>query len=162
MELSLPIKLFVLLLLINGSPVVARALLGPRLAAALDSGHLHTDGRPLLGSSKTWAGLATAIVVGGLGSLVLGLGLAEGLLIGLLSMLGDSASSFVKRRRGLAPGAMALGLDQLPEAVLPMLACIPLLGLGLVEAIAVSLAFMLANLLISRLLVRLGFADHPH
>jgi CDP-2,3-bis-(O-geranylgeranyl)-sn-glycerol synthase len=156
------LKLLAMLLLANGSPVVARALLGHRLATPLDGGVLWTDGRPLLGRSKTWTGVTVAVTSTTLAALLLGLPPAVGALIGAGSMLGDALTSFVKRRRGLEPGARALGLDQIPEALVAMLACRAMLDIDWVLVVVLPLAFMLADLLISRTLYRLGVRHHPH
>lgn len=115
-----------------------------------------------MGRSKTWIGAGTAVLTGAMFAPLLGLDAQIGLLIGILAMIGDAGSSFVKRRRGLSSGQMALGLDQLPEALLPLLACIPLLDLDLGTAVITAIAFMIANLAISRLLFLIGIEDHPH
>ncbi len=162
MDIVIAAQLLALLLVVNGSPVVARAALGSRLAMPIDGGHRHNDGRPLLGPSKTWTGAVTAILTGAVFAPLLGLDSAIGLLIGLLAMIGDAGSSFVKRRRGLPSGEMALGLDQLPEALLPLLVCIPVLNLDLGTAVITAIAFMFANLTISKLLFLIGIEDHPH
>jgi CDP-2,3-bis-(O-geranylgeranyl)-sn-glycerol synthase len=57
---------------------------------------------------------------------------------------------------------MALGIDQVPESLLPMLVCKPLLGLGWWQVLGLTLAFTIANPLISQLFYRLGVRHHPH
>ena len=158
----LTLKLLTILLLANGSPVVVRALLGERLQTPLDGGLRLADGHRLLGPAKTLIGALTAIAVSTVLAPILGFSWQLGLLIGGLTMLGDAASSFVKRRRGIAPGEMAPGLDHIPESLLPILACSPLLGLGWAELLLIPVAFTVANLTISRLLYRLGIRHHPH
>ena len=140
------IMLLLMLLIANGSPLAARALLGERLKDPIDAGLL-LGGRPLFGPSKTWLGLVTAISATALFAPVLGLDWWIGALIGSLAMLGDLVSSFVKRRRGHLSGARAIGLDHLPESLLPLLACIPLLGITLWQVILISLAYVLVNTL---------------
>ena len=54
-------------------------------------------------------------------ALILGLPWDTGLLIAAGAMAGDLLSSFVKRRFGVAPHGSVLGLDQIPEALLPLL-----------------------------------------
>ena len=156
------LKLLVLLLLANGAPVVARALLGRRLQAPLDGGRRWSDGRPVLGPSKTLIGVIVSVSVTTLAAPLLGLPLLAGALIGAGSMLGDAGSSFVKRRLGLPSGARAIGLDQVPEALLAMLACRPLLDLDWTLVVLLPLAFTIADLAISRLLYHLGIDQHPH
>jgi CDP-2,3-bis-(O-geranylgeranyl)-sn-glycerol synthase len=154
--------LLALLLVANGSPVVLRMLLDGRWRQPLDGGRRLADGQPVFGPSKTWGGLVVALVSTTLCAVPVGLGLRVGVLIGLFAMLGDLLSSFVKRRLRLVSGAMALGLDQIPESLLPLLVCKPLLGLSWAQVLGVTFAFVAADLLISRLMYRLGLGDHPH
>ncbi len=154
-------SLLLLLVVANGAPVVVRALLGKRCAQGLDGGRVLADGQRLFGASKTIAGAAGAALSTTLAALVLGLSGWIGLLVGGFAMLGDVGSSFVKRRLGLPSGAMALGLDQIPESLLPLLVCQPLLGLSWGQVLGLTLGFMLADLLISQLTYRLGVGRHP-
>ena len=155
------ILLLLMLLIANGSPLAAQAVFGNLLAHPVDGGRL-LAGRPLFGPSKTWRGLLTAILATTLLAPVLGFAWHIGAIIGSLAMLGDLLSSFIKRRAGLASGARAIGLDHLPESLLPLLACIPLLDLALPQALGISLTFMLVDLLLSRALYAIGIGDHPH
>jgi CDP-2,3-bis-(O-geranylgeranyl)-sn-glycerol synthase len=77
-------------------------------------------------------------------------------------MVGDLSSSFIKRRLGSRPSSQAIGLDQIPEALLPMLACRAALGLGLLDIVAVVAAFFVGELVASRLLFRLHIRDEPY
>ena len=160
--MTIEVALLLLMLLANGSPVVVRAWLGDRLDWPLDGGIVLEDGRPLLGSSKTVIGAVTAITTSAVLAPWLGLPWYIGALVGLSSMVGDAASSFVKRRRGLQPGAMAIGLDQVPESLLAMLACKPLLDLGWEQIVVLTLLFTIANLGISRMTALAGLDHHPH
>lgn len=154
--------LLLLLLVANGSPILARMALRGRYDAALDGGHRLADGRPMLGPSKTWRGLAAAVLLTTLCAALFGLSWWIGVMIGVLAMAGDAVSSFVKRRLGIPSGGMAIGLDHIPESLLPLLACRPLLGLGWIDILLLSLAFMVANLVMSRVLFHLGVREHPH
>src|SRR5262245_45390103 len=62
-----------------------------------------------------------------------------------MAMTGDLISSFVKRRMGLAPSDRVTGVDQIPESVLPLLACIIFLPLTSLDVIAIGLIFFLEN-----------------
>lgn len=156
------LSLFLLLLVANGGPILARLVLRERFAAPLDGGRVLADGQRLLGASKTWRGLVSAILLGTLCAPLLGLAWQIGALVGACAMLGDALSSLVKRRLGMPSGAMAPGLDHIPESLLPLLVCRPLLGLSWTQIVLLSLAFMIANLVLSRLGYRLGLREHPH
>jgi len=157
-------ELFVLLLLLvaNSAPVLFRLALGERWMRPLDGGRIFIDGKPLFGPSKTLTGLLAAILASTLLALLLGLGWRVGLLIGGFAMLGDLFSSFVKRRMGLHSSAMALLLDQVPESLFPLVACAPLLELSWTQVLLLTLAFLISELLLSRLAFHLGIRQRPY
>lgn len=156
------VQAVVLLGIANGTPVLGGWLLGPRGAWPIDGGRKLADGRPLLGSSKTWRGLALAIAATAAVALPLGPGPAAGAAIGAGAMLGDLGSSFMKRRLGLASGSRAPVLDQVPEALLPLLLAHRMLDLGLAEVAAATLLFVLVDVGLSPLLFRLGIRARPY
>lgn len=156
------LKLLLLLVVANSAPVLARDLLGDSFARPLDGGRLWRDGRPLFGRSKTVRGLAAAAAASATAAALTGLGFWFGLWFGLLAMLGDLGSSFIKRRLGLAPGDRASVLDQLPEALLPVAVAVPLLDVGVAEAVLVVMLFALLVIGLSPLLYRLGLRRRPH
>ncbi|MFO1058717.1 MAG: CDP-archaeol synthase [Dongiaceae bacterium] len=156
------LEILLLLTLANGTPVIAARLLGSRFAWPLDGGLVLPDGRPLLGRSKTLRGLVLALAATAAGAALLGLGWRLGLAVGALAMAGDLLSSFVKRRLGLASSSQALGLDQVPESLLPLLACRVLLGLGWLDVAVLVGVFLVGELLVSRLLYRLHIRDRPY
>lgn len=158
----LELELFVMLILANGSPVVASAWLRHRFDRPIDGGRVWRDGRPLLGASKTWRGLLAGCLATGLFSLLAGLGWLFGVVFGLIALAGDMLSSFVKRRLGLASSARATGLDQIPESLLPMLFAVLWLSLELIPALAAALLFVVVNMTASPLLFRLGIRKRPH
>jgi CDP-diglyceride synthetase len=121
---SVPIlQLLVLLTLANGTPVMAKNILGNRFSYPLDGNLRFVDGRPLFGHSKTIRGVVLAVLVTAAGAPVVGLEWDIGVLIGGLAMAGDLASSFLKRRLDMPLSSRASGLDQLPESLFPLLAC---------------------------------------
>ncbi|KAA1175765.1 CDP-archaeol synthase [Marinobacter salinexigens] len=158
----IPFELFVMLVLANGAPVVVAKVLKNRWAAPVDGGRLWADGRPVLGRSKTWRGLIAGIITCALFSLVTGLGLIFGALFGLLALLGDIVSSFVKRRLGLLSSGRAVGLDQIPEALLPMILAMFWLPLSVLDGLLIVALFTLSNIYFSPILYRLGIRRHPH
>jgi len=156
------LQLLILLTLANGAPVVAKKLFGARFARPLDGGLLFFDGRPWFGASKTLRGLALAILATVAGAPLIGLDWRIGLLVGVLAMAGDLASSFLKRRLGRPPSSRASGLDQIPESLLPLLACRDLLALSAADIAATVALFFFGEILLSRLLYRLHLRDQPY
>ncbi|GGE53386.1 hypothetical protein GCM10011533_02270 [Streptosporangium jomthongense] len=156
------LELFVMLVLANGAPVVAAKVFRQRWSAPVDAGLNWFDGRPLLGKSKTWRGIASGTLSCALFALATGPGFVFGLLFGLLALAGDLVSSFIKRRLGLNPSARMSWLDQVPESALPALLAV---GWGLIggwAALVIVVVFTLANMWISPLLYRLGIRRQPH
>lgn len=125
---------------------VSRAL-GHRLATRLDFGFVLPDGEPLLGSHKTWRGLAAGTLACAVVAPLVGLGFATGAAFGAAALLGDAVSSAVKRRLALRPGAEVLGLDQLPEALLPLVLLARPLDIGTLEVIVVAIVFTTLDVL---------------
>ena len=93
---------------------------------------------------------------------LVGLGWVIGALVGAMAMAGDLMSSFLKRRMRLAPSSMAIGIDQVPESLLPLLACVPLRALSTIDVAAVVLAFLIVELALSQLLFRLHVRERPY
>ena len=144
------LKLLFLIVLANLAPVMGHRLLQDRFAHPLDCGWRFVDGRPLLGPSKTWRGYLFAIPVTIIGAWVVGLDLHTGLVFSLAALLGDSVTSFIKRRIGRVSGARAFGLDQVLESLLPLLLVWPRFELALWGIVGVVVAFLLLNLLFWR------------
>lgn len=156
------LELYIMLVLANGTPVVAARILKHHWSAPVDGGRLWFDGRPLFGGSKTWRGVVSGALACALFSLATGLGMLFGLLFGVLGLAGDLLSSFIKRRLGLASSARAMGLDQVPEALLPMLLALCWLPVSPWVVVAVVVLFTFSNILASPLLYRLGIRRQPH
>jgi len=120
------------------------------------------DGHPLLGRSKTWRGVAAAIVFAACAAVLISLPWQAGALAGASAMAGDCLSSFVKRRFGLEPSSMTLGLDQVPESLFPAVACRAYLTLGPIDVAAIVLVFSIGGLAVSRLFFSVGLRDRPY
>jgi CDP-2,3-bis-(O-geranylgeranyl)-sn-glycerol synthase len=158
----LVLQLTILLALANGAPLVAAGLLGTRGAYPLDGGQTFRDGAPLLGASKTVRGVAAGILASTAGALLVGLPGHLGAVVGAGAMVGDALSSFIKRRLGLPPSSRATGLDQIPESLLPLLACrlmVPLTALDIAATVAI---FFFGEIILSRALYRAHLRDRPY
>ena len=151
-----------MLLASNGAPILAARLFASRVSIPVDFNRRLGDGNAIFGESKTWRGLFAALLTACILALFFGFGLTFGLVFGCQVMLGDLVSSFIKRRRGLAPSNRSMGLDQLPESLLPALYSCISMELVWWWAIVLSLVFMLLQLLISRPLFLLHVRKRPY
>jgi CDP-diglyceride synthetase len=156
------LQILILVTLANGSPVVAKRIFGGNFAHPLDGNIKFVDGWPLFGASKTVRGIVASILVTSACAPLLGLELGIGLLVAITAMAGDLLSSFLKRRLGMPPSSRAVGLDQVPESLFPLLACREALSLTAPDiAFGVAL-FFLGEVLLSRVLFRLHVRDRPY
>jgi len=162
MHILSTLQLLVLLTLANGAPVIAKKLLGRRLALPLDFGLAFLDGRSIFGSSKTIRGLVISILVTTASAPLIGLDLTIGAIAAVTAMAGDLFSSFVKRRLNVPPSSQALGLDQIPESLFPMLACREVLSLTAGDIMLGVGIFFAGELVLSRLLFRAHLRDEPY
>ncbi len=161
MNFLLDLKVLALLFVANGAPVVAKKLLGDRWQAPLDGGVTFFDRQPLLGHSKTIRGILFSVLLTTVTALLLELGWVAGLVIGVGAMSGDLISSFIKRRMKMPASSQAMGLDQLPEAIIPLIACAQLLSLTWGDVAIITAAFFIAEFVFSKLLFRLHIRDRP-
>jgi CDP-archaeol synthase len=158
----LDLQLLILLAVANTAPLLGKRVLGDRLARPLDGGLAFFDGRPLFGASKTLRGVVLAVLATAAAGALVGLGWRIGVLVGAGAMAGDLLSSFLKRRFGLKPSSQATGLDQVPESLLPLLACRAALPLTVADIAVLVALFFVGEVLFSRLFYRLGLRDRPY
>ena len=162
MNYQLPSLLILILVCANGAPIIARKLLSSRFDTPLD-GNLHFwDGERLLGSSKTIRGVVAATLTTTAIFMILDMSVVKGFLFGLSAMLGDSLSSFLKRRVRLNPGDSAPWLDQIPEALLPVLIMRTSLDLDWLQVLVTVIGFALVNMIISPITYWLHIRRKPH
>jgi CDP-2,3-bis-(O-geranylgeranyl)-sn-glycerol synthase len=152
----------VLLTVANTAPLFAKKILGPRLAYPLDGGTRFLDKRPLLGRSKTIRGVVVAILAAGGCAPIVGVEPEVGALMAAAAMAGDLFSSFVKRRLDLPPSSQALGLDQIPESLLPLLVGRQALSLSGIDILIAIVIFFAGELFFARLFYRLHLRDQPY
>ncbi|MFA7388748.1 MAG: CDP-archaeol synthase [Thiohalobacteraceae bacterium] len=162
MDYLLAVKALLLLMAANGAPILARKLLHRRFEQPIDNHRRLADGQPLFGSSKTWRGVFAALLATPVAALILSLSPWIGLLAAVFAMAGDLLSSFIKRRMHFAPSDMALGLDQVPESLLPLLVIGPLLGIGWSTVLLLTLVFLVLELALSQVLYRLNIRKRPY
>ena len=156
------LQILILLILANGSPVIAKNILGNYCSWPLDVNTMFVDGRPLFGASKTVRGILVSIVTTSACAPLLGLKLEIGLVVATTAMAGDLLSSFMKRRLGLQSSSRAVGLDQIPESLLPLLACRQALSLTTLDIIAGTAIFFVGEVVLSRVLFKLHVRDRPY
>lgn len=162
MQLFLIIQLLVLLMVANGAPLVAKKVFGNTLSTPLDLGIRFIDGHPLFGPSKTIRGIVVAFLATTLFAPLVGISWKIGALMAVTAMAGDLCSSFLKRRFRFPPSSMALGIDQIPESLFPLLACRKTLALTEIDILIGVLIFFTGELILSRLLYRLKLRDQPY
>jgi hypothetical protein len=157
--------IFLALLLLNvanGAPVIASKVLGNRFAKPLDNGLNLSDGYRLLGDSKTWRGLISAVFFTTAVAVLCGLEPLTGVLFGALTMAGDILASFIKRRLGNVESSRARGLDTVPESLLPLWLLKDSLALNLIDIVLIVGLFFLIEETISPVLYRLHIRDQPY
>ncbi|UQR60840.1 CDP-archaeol synthase [Bradyrhizobium sp. C-145] len=162
MQLVHILQLLVLMTLANGTPIVAKKIFGSRFSFPLDAGTTFFDGRPLFGPSKTIRGILISFLVTTASAPLIGLDLTIGAIVAVAAMAGDLFSSFVKRRLNSPPSSQALGLDQIPESVFPMLACRGALSLTIADVTLGVGIFFIGAVILSRFLFRVHLRDEPY
>src|ERR1700730_8765933 len=162
MQLWMITRLLFLMVLANGTPLVAKKILGNRFSRPLDSGARCLDGQPFFGVSKTIRGILLSVLVTVIGAYLVGLGGKIGALFGSVAMSGDLFSSFLKRRLRLPPSSRAIGIDQVPESLFPLLACRSALSLTVSDIAVIVVTFFISEILISRVLYKFGLRDRPY
>jgi hypothetical protein len=155
-------RLLFLLALANGAPVLAKKMFGNRFSRPLDNGARCLDGQPLFGTSKTIRGIIFSVLLTVVGAYLVGLRGKIGAVVGSVAILGDLFSSFLKRRIGLPASSRAIGLDQVPESLFPLLACCRALSLRISDIAVIVISFFICEMLISRVLYKFRLRDRPY
>jgi CDP-2,3-bis-(O-geranylgeranyl)-sn-glycerol synthase len=163
MDSILLLKLLGLIAVANTSPLITASVLGRSLAFPVDSNLTFVDGRRVFGPAKTVRGVITSLAVTTATALVLGMGAKIGFVIAAGAMVGDILSSFAKRRLGIASSGPAVGLDQIPETLLPLLLVrLLFIPLSPAQIAAVVLIFFAGEILLSRILSAINLRDRPY
>jgi len=159
-ELTRGCAALLLVIVANVAPWAAGRFFPQYWRAPLDGGATLRDGKRVLGDHKTWRGLVISTLACAVVARLLRFPLLLGAAFGALSLAADCASSFVKRRLRLRPGTEVPGVDQLPEALVPLLLLSRPLGLSFFDAMAVAVVFMLLDLAALRLRHPAAGAEH--
>ncbi len=162
MNLMLVGQVLFLLTMANAAPVIGKRILGDKMAFPIDGGLILRDGQPLFGKSKTIRGVVLALAVSTMFAPLVGLEPMSGAMVSAAAMVGDLLSSFLKRRLKIPPSGMAMGLDQIPEALLPALVARFVMPVTLLDIAAIVFVFCIAELLFSRLFFALKIRDQPY
>jgi CDP-diglyceride synthetase len=162
MHSSAILQSMALLTIANGTPLIAKKIFGRHFARPLDAGVTFFDQRSLFGSSKTLRGILLSILVTTASAPLVGVDPGVGTVAASAAMAGDLFSSFVKRRLNLPPSSQALGLDQVPESLFPLLACRDSLSLTANDIVLGVAIFFVGELIVSRLLYKAHLRDEPY
>ncbi len=159
------IRLLTLLWLVNFAPPFLAQIFESKWDWPVDRGYVCPDGRLLFGRHKTIRGVLAGIIFGGAAGLALGFPLWLGLGAGVLSMLGDLFSSFLKRRLSFTSGDAVPGLDQIPEGILPFLLIAPYYSLSagyiLLFCVVFGLGAYYGSVFLNQVLLKRPFESYP-
>lgn len=154
--------LVILILVANGAPILIRNIMGNVANYPLDAGKILGDNFPVFGNSKTWRGVFASVILTVTAAFLLGYGFIFGVIVSVLAMTGDLLSSFIKRRLKIQPSRMAPLLDQVPESLFPALYMMYVLSLAWMDVLFVVMAFIVFELVLSKILYRLGIRRRPY
>ena len=155
-------QLICLVAVANTAPLVAKLVFGNRWAHPLDCNVAFLDRRPLFGKSKTMRGIVASLALTVATAPIIGLAWTTGLLVGAAAMVGDLFSSFLKRRLDLPPSSKATGLDQVPESLIPLLACRAVVDLSTADIVVGVGIFFVGEVVLARLFYTLKLRDRPY
>jgi len=149
----------------NGAPVIFGG------GHPIDGGKKFLDGKPILGSHKTYRGLLFGLIIGtfvgwvqetlapraGLpqGSVILGFVLSLG------ALLGDLIGSFIKRRLNLKPGESLPVSDQIDFVLVALLLSLLVEPPSLVSALIIVVLTGPMHLLVNAMAYLLRLKDNP-
>lgn len=156
------VKLLLLIIIANATPVLLRFVSGGYFDKAIDAGRKLSDGNRVFGDSKTWRGIAGATAITAIAAWLMAWPAWLGAVVAITALSGDLLSSFIKRRLGLSSGSMAPLLDQVPESLLPALCLMGTLSLSYPQVLILVILFIVAELVLSRIFYMLGVRKSPY
>jgi len=151
-----------LILIANGSPVLASYFFSHRSSKPIDFGLMLKDKQYLFGKTKTWRGLVSSLVLTSLIAMLLGYDLMTGFIVSSLSMLGDLFSSFLKRRLQKVESSQVVLLDQIPESLLPCLWLLKMNYIDLTQVMVIVSSFIIIDIVLSSILYKFGVRKKPY
>jgi CDP-2,3-bis-(O-geranylgeranyl)-sn-glycerol synthase len=95
-------------------------------------------------------------------AILFGLQPITGVLFGMLTMIGDLLTSFIKRRRGNVESSRARGLDAVAESLLPLCLLKDSLELNFIDITLIVMLFFLIEEFVSPVLFRLHIRNQPY
>lgn len=135
----------------NMAPVLATRLnIAPFLAKPIDGGLL-LRGKPILGKNKMWRGVVAAVVAAVFVTVIqyaiaipllintfvyesVGVAVLYGVIVGILTMVGDACGSVLKRQCNFESGQPLLPVDQIDYIVLFVVGTLPFISWTFVSA----------------------------
>ncbi len=128
-------------------------------------------GKRLFGNNKTWRGLVSGTIVGGVTAMIISklntntvVTLAPflvGSLLGLGALMGDAVESFFKRQRGFKPGQSWFPFDQIDYILGGLLIIAPVIRLPLWAGFTIAIVYFGLHLLTAYLGYLLKLKDSP-
>ena len=156
------LQLLLLIIIANGAPIITRQLLKGSFSYAVDLGQKLADNNRIFGSSKTWRGIFSSLLITPVAAALIGCSIETGLLVAVYAIFGDLLSSFIKRRLSMEPSSMAPLLDQVPESFIPALMMRQTFNLDILSVIWLVLIFITIELLLSHILYKWGIRKRPY
>jgi hypothetical protein len=155
---SLDLRALLLTITANTAPVLLCRALSGGSGRPIDGSLKLWDGRPLFGPHKTWRGLIAGIIFTGAAGISVSVGFLAGAAFGAFALAGDLFSSFIKRRLGRPSGAWIPFIDQVPEALFPMLVLQHSLGLEQGSILGTVAVFAVLDMITSKITPNMGDA----
>jgi CDP-2,3-bis-(O-geranylgeranyl)-sn-glycerol synthase len=163
MNMVLAAKVLLLISVANSVPLFAKRVVPADWTwHPVDGGTRLPDGQFLLGPTKTVEGIVFSVAATAFAAHLMGLPIYIGLMVSSGAMVGDLASSFVKRRLGLTPSSRATGLDQIPEALVPSLLAASIMPLAAGDIAAIVGVFLCGEMVLSWALYQIGLREKPY
>ncbi len=155
----------------NATPVLANKIPVIRnWRAPMDFG-ISWHGKRLLGTNKTWRGVLTGSLIGGLTALLLSpfidyhnslwatFGL--GFIMGFGALFGDAVESAIKRRRGIPAGSSWFPFDQTDYIIGGLVFLLPWMQLSAQTMAVIFASYFGLHLIVAYIAYLLGLKDKP-